>query len=79
MRNLSVQRGLSYKIQVMVLQMTQIKTNYNNLDCGDLGSLGSFQQWSSQGWCLCGDIFNIEHSMNAFIGAALACNDKHLS
>lgn len=75
----TVQRGLSYKMQVTVFETMQVESNYNNLDCGDQDSLGAFQQRPSQGWGSRGDILNVEHSANAFIDAALACNDKHPS
>jgi hypothetical protein len=66
-------RTVSDKVMLAGFEAGWVESHMNNLSCGDLDSLGVFQQRPSQGWCnpasLCLDV---AHASNSFFSRAQA-------
>lgn len=72
------QRKLSDKMKLAVFETMAVESNFNNLECGDKDSLGVFQQRPSMKvWGTREEILNVAHATNAFIDAAVKCNNAH--
>lgn len=65
-------RSVSGKVMLAAFEAGWVESHMNNLDCGDLDSVGVFQQRPSQGWCdpaaLCRDVV---HASNRFFDLAI--------
>ncbi|MEV4753623.1 VCBS repeat-containing protein [Micromonospora sp. NPDC049559] len=65
-------RAVSDKVMLAAFETGWVESHMNNLPCGDLDSVGVFQQRPSQGWGTREQIMNVEYATTKFLDAAIA-------
>ncbi|MFB9691395.1 hypothetical protein ACFFTO_45145, partial [Amycolatopsis plumensis] len=63
-------RGVSEKVMLAAFEAGWIESNMNNLNCGDLDSLGVFQQRPSQNWGTPEQIRDVRYAATKFFERA---------
>ncbi|AJT41408.1 hypothetical protein UM93_07560 [Psychromicrobium lacuslunae] len=71
MKSIGDQRGISYRVRLAMFETAWVESHANNLNCGDLDSVGVFQQRPAAGWGTVAQCTNVVYATNKFLDQAI--------